>query len=222
MNFSVDTSVSELGISFCVIKVSGLNVKKTNNPVQRKRKEIISQVKKRIEQSDLTNNPFLLGYREIYQRLGAGNRILVSSCETLLNMIRKNGSLPTINTVVDLYNCISALRLVTIGAHDADKIEGDLRVITTFGSEKFLPLGADKEEKLPPGEFAYNDDKEVLCRMDIRQCDKSKVTLDTKEVIVFANSNPRMPDEVLLKACEHVCELMKTILDADAKIIAFS
>ena len=78
-----------------------------------------------------------------------------------------------------------------------------------------------KPEKLPPGEFAYIDDQEVLCRMDIRQCDKSKVTTQTTEAIVFANSNPKMPDEVLLKACEHVCELIKTTLNAEANIIAF-
>ncbi len=221
MNFSVDKSVSELDISFCVIKVSGLTVKKTNNPVRRKRKEIISLIKNRFDRSDLTDEPFLLGYREIYQRLGAGNGTLVSSCETLLNMIRKNGSLPTINTLVDLYNCVSALHLVTIGAHDADKVDGDLHVITTCGKENFLPLKAKNQEELPAGEFAYTDDKEVLCRMDIRQCDKSKVTTQTKEAIVFANSNPRMSDEVLLKACEHVCQLVRTILNAEAKIVAF-
>ncbi len=221
MNFSVDTSVSKLGISFCVIKVSGLTVRKTNNPVRKKCKEIISLIKNRIDQSDPTDDPFLVGYREIYQRLGAGNGTLVSSCETLLNMVRKNGSLPKINTLVDLYNCVSALHLVTVGAHDADKIDGDLHVITTCGKEFFLPLGAEKEEKLPLGEFAYTDDKKVLCRMDIRQCDKSKVTTQTKEAIVFANSNPRISDEVLLKACNHVCKLVRTILNAEAKIVAF-
>ena len=221
MDFSVDKSISDMGISFCVIKVSGLTVKKTNNPVRKKRKEIIGKVKSQIDQASFSDLPHLSGYREIYKRLGANNASLVSSCETLLNMIFKNGSLPTINTLVDLYNCVSVLHLVTIGAHDADKIEGDLHVITTSGNEKFLPLGADEEERINPGEFAYTDDKKVLCRLDIRQSEKTKVTTQTKEAIIFANSNPLISDNTLLKACSHVCELLETVLAAKATIIAF-
>lgn len=221
MNFTLDPAVSELGLSVCVVKLSGLKVEKTNNPVKKKKKEATRLIKERTDISRLSLEPHLLGYCKLYKRVGAEKEKLVPSCKKLIDMIFQRGTLPTINTVVDLYNCVSALHLVTIGAHDADKIEGALRVSITSGNEKFIPLGASKEMKVRPGEYAYMDDKEILCRLDIRQCDKTKVTTDTKEVIVFVNSNPRMSDGSLMKACSHVCELMRTLLDAEAEIIEF-
>lgn len=219
MRFMLDTSVSALGLSVCVLKVSELTVKKTSSIVEKKKKEITRLVRNKTDLKETSSNPHLLGYCELYERVGAGKEKLISSCEGLINLIIKNGRLPTINTVVDLYNCVSALHCVTIGAHDAEKIEGDLRVVITSGEERFIPLGTDKEVKVRPGEYAYMDDKDILCRLDVRQCEKTKVSTDTKEVIIVANSNPRMPPDSLLKACLHVCQLMETLLGAEAEIM---
>ncbi len=221
MKFMLDTSVSALGLSVCVVRLSALTVEKTNDAVNDKKNEITTIIKTRTYPNAMPSHPHLLGYCDLYERLGAGKEKLVSSCERLIDLISKRGTLPTINTVVDLYNCVSALHLVTIGAHDADRIEGDLRVVTTSGNERFIPLGATKETKVRPGEYAYMDDNDVLCRLDVRQCDKTKITADTREVIVVANSNPRMSDDSLLKACSHVCEVIRDILGAEAEILDF-
>ncbi len=139
MKFTLDTSVSALGLSVCVLKVSKLTVKKRTSLVEKKKKELTLLVKNQSDLKETPPNPHLLGYCELYERVGAGEEKLISSCESLINLINKNGRLPTINTVVDVYNCLSALHCVTIGAHDADKIQGDLRVIITSGEERFIP-----------------------------------------------------------------------------------
>ena len=219
MKFTLDTSVIALGLSVCVLKVSELTVKKRTSVVEKKKKELTLLVKNQSDVKEISSNPHLLGYCELYERVGAGKEKLISSCERLINLIHKNGRLPTINTVVDLYNCLSALHCVTIGAHDADRIQGDLRVIITSGEERFIPLGTNKEVSVRPGEYAYMDDEDILCRLDVRQCEKTKVTTDTREAIIFANSNPRMSADSLLKACLHVCQLMETLLGAEAEIM---
>lgn len=208
-------------MSFCVVKLSGLTVERSNSQVKHKVKQITTAVKRRVDIERLSGTGRMVGYRELYEKVGAGDEGLVSSCETLINLIFKRGSLPCINTVVDLYNCVSVGHGVTIGAHDAAKIEGDLRVGVTTGQERFVPLGSDSAIAVRAGEYAYMDEKDILCRLDVRQGDKTKITAETTEAIVFANSNPRMSDDCLLKACLHVCEIVEGVLGAQAEVIEF-
>jgi DNA/RNA-binding domain of Phe-tRNA-synthetase-like protein len=77
---------------------------------------------------------------------------------------------------------ISAKTLLSIGAHDLSKINGNIRFIETKGNEKFTPLGEKSPIILPREEYACTDESKVLCRLDIKQCNETKITKDTKKV----------------------------------------
>ncbi len=137
----------------------------------------------------------------------------------LIETVHEKGSFPTINTLVDLYNCVSASRLITIGAHDLARITGQLRIGITTGNERFVPLFSSDQQSVRPGEYAYMDDSDIICRLDIRQCHKTRITIDTREAVLFANSNPRVPKEVLIGAVQEVCDLAGELLGAEARIV---
>ena len=160
------------------------------------------------------------GYRALYEKAGAGAEDLTPSCEALVQMVLRSGSFPTINTLVDLYNCMSAWHLVTMGAHDAARIAGDLRVGITTGQERFVPLGSSDAVRVRPGEYAYMDASDILCRLDVLQCDKTKILLNTREAVVVADNNGQVSDDALIDACEQVCCLARRLLGCTAEIVA--
>lgn len=221
MKFTVDPAVRQMGISVCIARLSGLHVSKKSTEVEAKKATIAKMIAGRWTPTSVADEPHVKGYRELYATVGAAAENLVPSCQSLVAMVLKRGAFPTINTVVDVYNCASALHLVDIGAHDCSKITGDVRVGITSGNEHFVPLGMDAERRVRAGEYAYMDDTDILCRMDVRQADKTKLTETTTEALIVANSNPRLTDDALLKACQHVCELAESLLAAHAEVVEF-
>ena len=60
----------------------------------------------------------------------------------------------------------------------------------TDGSESFLPLGNDEPKPIKPGEYSFvDDDNDVICWLDIRQVDKTKVTSDSKNILYLIIGN---------------------------------
>lgn len=73
------------------------------------------------------------------------------------------------------------------------------------GSEKYIPLGKTDIEKVKEGVYVFMDEENVLCYMDVKQCDQSKVTKDTKEFIVYVQGNKAVSDQQLSDVLEEIC-----------------
>ena len=85
--------------------------------------------------------------------------------ENLISILLKYGDMPFINQVVDVYNVISMESRLCVAAHNLDKIDGNLTVRFSDGTEKYIPLGQDEPVPMPPHEYCHRDDSnEVLCR----------------------------------------------------------
>ena len=85
--------------------------------------------------------------------------------ENLISMLLKYGDMPFINQVVDIYNVISMESRLCVATHNLDKIDGNLTVRFSDGTEKYIPLGQDEPVPMPPHEYCHCDDSnEVLCR----------------------------------------------------------
>ncbi len=220
MEFQVESGVKDLGLSVCFARINGLHVEAKHPEINKKKKAAARKIKAEWATDSICKAPHVQGYRALYEKVGAGEEKLVPSCEALVRMVLKSGTLPTINTLVDLYNCMSAAHLVNIGAHDVSKITGNLRVGITTGMERSVPLGSRRRVEVRRGEYAYMDDTDILCRLDMRQCDKTKILFDTKEVILVSNNNGQISEESLVRACEDVCESARSLLGAEAEIVA--
>jgi len=89
----------------------------------------------------------------------------------------------------------------------------------TTGRERFVPLGSSEPVTVRAGEYAYMDDTDVLCRLDVRQCDKTKLRLGTTDVLLVANNNAQVAEEALVAASEEACRLAQDLLGAAAEIV---
>ena len=100
----------------------------------------------------------------VYRQIGASWRNNRPSIERLGMMIAKGRNLPSINSVVDIYNIASLENRMCMGAHDADVLKMPVSLRETLGSEEFVPLGGETE-RVPASEFAYFDNAgRIICR----------------------------------------------------------
>lgn len=202
VEFIVTPEVKKLGIDVCMAVFNGANIANKSLSLERHKKEDI----KRLEGVDIRNNKILEGYRELYQRIGIKGHI--PPAEHLIRLIQKNGRLPNVNTVVDSYNVVSIETFLSIGAHDLAHIKGNVVFGITDGTERYTPLGRTKPEAVKKGEYACMDSEKILCRMDIKQCEETKITKKTKSFMVYVQGNRYVSSEYLQKALGKVCENM--------------
>src|SRR5262249_21915075 len=150
-----------------------------SNPLEKRKKETVE----RLQSFDIAASPILRAYREFYERVGLEG--FAPPAQHLISLAQRNGRLPNINTVVDCYNLLSAQTGLSIGAHDTAHITGNITFRLTDGSERYTPLGETEPIKVLPGEYACMDDEKILCRMDVKQCQETRITKETKAFIIY-------------------------------------
>ena len=89
--------------------------------------------------------------RDAFQTLGMNPNKFMCSIESLMKRVQKSGALPHINTVVDLGNAFSLTYQLPMGAHDVDKLEGDIQIRFSTPEDHFLPMGETEMETMPAG-----------------------------------------------------------------------
>ena len=77
-------------------------------------------------------------------------------------------------------------------------MRGDLRFRLTTGAERYTPLGEERPVPIAAGEYACLDDEKVLCRLDVKQCQETRITKATTEFLVYVQGNPATREEDLL------------------------
>ncbi len=136
-----------------------------------------------------------------------------------MNMLLKNGYLPNINLIVDIYNLVSVMTKLALGAHDLDSIKGDVSLRLTNGSETFLPIGYNKNKPISRGEYAYIDDNnDVLCRMEVRQVEKTKVTESTSNCMYIVQGNENAKEFSTVTATNTIYGLLTEDKDETSNI----
>lgn len=116
-----------------------------------------------ISQDTMMLHPDVAGWRDVYSKMGVKPSKYRSSLEALLRRTFK-GEMWSVSNVVDCYDCVSALNLLPMGAHDIEKLKGDL--VLRFGreGEKFYPLGAgDSVIDVDTRNVVYADEDKVCC-----------------------------------------------------------
>ncbi len=177
---------------------------------------MIDSIIEKLNIAEMLKSSILEEYKKFYEVIGVDG---VPPAEHLLKLIERSGMLPNINKVVDCYNIVSAETMLSIGAHDLENISGNIQFRYTNGSEKYTPLGKSETEKVSKGEYACLDDEKILCRMDLKQCDETKVGGDTKKFIVYVQGNSATSDEYVLEGLQKVCNNIETFCNAKYRII---
>ncbi len=154
--------------------------------------EALESVLESIGTIPLVQHPRIATWREAYRAFGAKPKKYPSSIEALSRRALKGQSLPSINSLVDLYNAVSLRHLVPMGGEDLDAVQGDLVLSRASEDEKAVLLLGDREEKVPtPGEVIYRDGGGAVCRRwNWREADRTKLTEQTRSALLVAEGLP--------------------------------
>ena len=154
------------------------------------------EIRENFNTETLSQEPKIESWRKAYSAFGAKPKKYKSSVESLYRMILKGIDLRPINKIVDIYNYISIKHMVPAGGDDAAKVDGDVVLRFARGDERFTALNSDETETVKDGEVVYADEKEVLCRRwNWRECDKTKMTEETKEVLLVVEGLPPVTEQ---------------------------
>lgn len=145
----------------------------------------------------------LAAWAEVFRRFGAKPQRTPCSAEALRKRALRDGSLPSIDPVVDLYNAISVQFAIPVGGENLAVYVGTPRLTIAEGSETFDTMkdGAPAHESPDAGEVVWRDEIGVTCRRwNWRQGVRTRLDAEAQQMWFILESLPEMPLEALREA----------------------
>ena len=220
MEFIVEDKVKDLGIKILGLKIEELDNKTPNKEFDVWRENKIQELILKYKDYDIKDDKVIEGFYILHNKVGVPRRKNPPASENLIKMLVKREGLVQINKAVDIYNIASIESKLCLGAHDIDKVTGNVHLKITDGSENFIPLGSEESKTVGNGEYSFVDDNnDVICWLDIRQVDKTKVTEESKNVLYFIIGNEENTYEELEKVANEIIELTTKYCGGKATIL---
>ncbi len=208
MEFKVEKAVLDAGVKIVFVVIQGLDNSKESYEWHAHREILLNDLLERYKDVDVHQDPILEGFNLLHDHTGVKRRKNIPASENLIKLLQKHGSLTYINKVVDIYNLISLDSKLALGAHNIDRVSGNVTLRFTDGTERFVPLGQTEPVAINPHEYSYIDDSnEVLCRLEIRQVQKTLVDETARNVFYIVQGNDATSDELLHQTAQKIIDL---------------
>ena len=178
MDYKLDQSLANLGIETVVIGIArGVN----------------------------PQAPVVQGYIDLLKEVGRSVKKNPPTILALIKNIQSRGFLPTINSVIDIYNVECLRSFLAIGGHDLDKIQGPIEFTVSQKEDIFLPI-LSTEKKVSETDPVYRDCQGVLAWLDVRDSEYYKFEDQTRNAIFIIQGNRATSVEMRLEALDRIRE----------------
>lgn len=136
--------------------------------------------------ASLADVPSLTAWRRVFRGFGVDPTTYRSAAEALLRRLTKQGSLPSINTLVDCGNLVSIRYALPVAVFDQREVTGGTTVRFATGEESFTDLGSGDRAAPDAGEVIFIDDRGLVAarRWCWRQAAETASGRDTTAVLV--------------------------------------
>ena len=208
-SFTLTPQVEALGIKTACLVISGINNVSDHPGFHTYQQALFAHLATIYTQTGLRTDPVLAGYQKLRSDIGRSSRKYPISCAKLLKLFLERQTIPSINLAVDIYNCISLETRLSLGAHDLAYLQGDIQLCLTENQETYIPLGKNQPEQVPVGEYCYTDQAGIICRLEYRQADRTKVTLKTESCCYIIQGHAAISRLDLLNAVDRLVELTR-------------
>lgn len=140
----------------------------------------------RIGETPLSELPTLAAWRRTFRGFGVDPTAYRSAAEALLRRLTKQGSIPSIGSLVDLGNLVSIRYGLPVSVMDQGTVTGGTTVRFAAGDERFTDLGSGAHETPEPGEVIFVDEAGLVSarRWCWRQSAESASGPGTAEIMV--------------------------------------
>ena len=164
----------------------------------------------------------LAAWDEVFKAFGAKPKRTPCSASALRKRVMRDGSLPPLDPVVDVYNAISIRYAIPVGGENLAAYSGAPRLTLADGSEPFdtFKEGEPVVENPEPGEVIWRDALGVTCRRwNWRQGVRTRLDSQAKSMWFILESLPSMPLAALQEAGDElVSNLQKLMPGATARV----
>jgi len=139
-----------------------------------------------IGDTPLSELPTLAAWRRAFRAFGVDPTTYRSAAEALLRRLTKQGSIPSINALVDIGNLVAIRYALPVAMFDQRSVTGATTVRSAAGTESFTDLGSGERETPGQGEVIFIDDAGLVSarRWCWRQSAESASGPGTTEVLV--------------------------------------
>ncbi|ASQ12614.1 hypothetical protein GOB07_30915 [Sinorhizobium meliloti] len=157
----------------------------------------------------------LTRWADAYTRFGAKPNRTPCSAQALRKRVLKDGMIPSINPIVDLYNAVSLKYAIPVGGENYDAYAGRPLLTVADGREPFETVmnGEVVMENPLPGEVIWRDDAGVTCRRwNWRQGTRTRLEATDRRMWFVLESLETMPEGALAEASDMLVEGLNTLM----------
>lgn len=220
MEFITQQEVRDLGVKCIGVEIDGVDNQTITPEYLEFRKSAIESLYNQYQGYDIKHDDIIEGFYQLHEKVHVKRRKNPPASENLVKLLLKHGDLPSVNKIVDIYNILSVKTKLSLGAHDIDHVTGNIHLRFTHGDELFIPLGQSEPLPVQANEYSYiDDDNEVICRLEIRQVNKTKVTEETKNIFFIVQGNEKTSNDYVLEVAEELIALVSKYASGTGKIL---
>jgi len=211
--FKIDDDVAKTypDLHVIAVEIVGVRVSQSNEKVRKLASEVYNRVRMTFKLEELKDYEVFRAYRDFFWELGIDPTKIRPASEALVRRILQGKEIPSVNTLVDAYNLASIETGIALAVFDLDKIVGGIVLRWAKRGEKFRGIGMPSEKELSGNELILADAEKVIAIYPYRDSDETKVTLDTRKVLLIVCGVPGISLEKLneaeRKAVEYIIEV---------------
>ena len=204
MKIIINKSIAALGIKSVVIGIA-----KNVNPNAKLSDSFLKKQKKMEEWAlncnidEVFNHPVIQGYKDLLQSVGRSVKKNPPTVPALIRNIQHRGSIPCINSIIDIYNVEALNSFLAIGGHDFDKIHDYIEFTVSEKEDIFLPI-LSTEKHVAKTDYVYRDKKGILAWLDVRDGENYKFDDKTKNAIFIIQGNLNTSVEMRMEALKRI------------------
>ena len=172
----------------------------------------------RIGETPLSELPTLAAWRRAFRAFGVDPTTYRSAAEALLRRLTKQGSIPSINALVDIGNLVAIRYGLPVAMFDQRTVTGGTTVRFAAGTESFTDLGSGDRETPAEGEVIFVDDAGLVSarRWCWRQSAESASGFETREVLVTVEGHHDDAERDVASAVADLEALLRSYAEPDA------
>ncbi len=164
----------------------------------------------------LHGHPAITRWEQAFESEGLNPRTHMPSVASLAQRCLRGDYIRSINPAADIANLISMKYLVPVGAHDVDRLPGDIAVRLSREGDTFTASAGDDTEKLPSGEPVYATANDIRTRRWVwRQAEKAMATPESRTIVFPVDGFTDATTDRVETATQELALLAKAALGGD-------
>ncbi len=164
----------------------------------------------------LHGHPAIARWEQAFETEGINPRTHMPSVAALAQRCLRGDYVRSINPAADIANLISMRHLVPVGAHDIDRLPGNIDVRLSRTGDTFAAAEGDAAEAVPAGEPVYATGSDVRTRRWVwRQAEKAMTTSESRTIVFPIDGFADATAERVEAATQELALLAKAVFTED-------